>query len=219
MRRLPSGQGGLTLLELLVAITLLALLLVVLFGGLFLASRSWDAGSRRAEAGDEIRLVNRIVQRMLQQIVPVIAQDSSGAHLAFSGEPHAVTFTAPLPAQLGPGGLYVISLEFVPDRAGLSLRMSYRIYRPDSGSAQEAATRILAEGIDKGAFSYYGSPDGQRPPTWVEHWDSALRMPQLVRLAVAAPDRMWPVLTAEIKNNTYSAFTSAFPSNSPLPQL
>ena len=51
-----NGERGFTLLELLIAMTLLGLLMLGLFGGLRLGARVWEAGDARAayeaEAGD-----------------------------------------------------------------------------------------------------------------------------------------------------------------------
>jgi general secretion pathway protein J len=213
-------QRGLTLLELLIAITLLTFLLVILFGGLFLANRSWDAGTARAERGDEVRLVSQVLRRTLRQIVPVVAQDQTGAHLVFQGEARSVTFTAPLPAQLGPGGLYVITIEFVPEQRDLDLRMSYRLYRPDTADADQGSDhRILAEHVTEGRFSYFGSVDGQQAPAWTDRWESPLRMPQLIRVEITTAAEEWPELTTAIENNVYSAFINAFPGRGIVPQF
>jgi general secretion pathway protein J len=220
MRYPTPRQRGLTLLELLIAITLLTLLLTILFGGLFLANRSWDAGTARADRGDEVRLVSQVLRRMLRQIVPVVAQDQTGAHLTFRGEAQSLTFTAPLPAQLGPGGLDEISIEFAPQQRDLDLRMSYRLYRPDtSGTDQRSESRILVEHVTQGRFSYFGSLDGQQAPTWTDRWESPLRIPQLIRVEIATADGEWPDLTTEIKNNVYSAFVSVFPGRGIAPRF
>jgi general secretion pathway protein J len=214
-------QRGLTLLELLIAITLLSFLLVILFGGLFLASRSWDAGSQRAQQGDEVRLVSQVVRRMLRQVVPVLAQDATGAHLTFQGEARSLTFTAPLPAQLGPGGLCLISLTLTPQQRDLELRISYQLYRPEpnpSGAVDKSDSRVLLEHVAGGRFSYFGSPDGQQPPAWLDQWDAPLRMPQLLRLQLATAEGEWPELTAEIKNSVYSSLFSALPSRGITPR-
>ena len=52
-------QGGFTLLELLIAITLLGLILVLLFGGLRLGMRSWDAGQLNVDTMNTVAGVDK----------------------------------------------------------------------------------------------------------------------------------------------------------------
>ena len=51
------GQAGFTLLELVVAITLMGLVLVMLYSGLRAGLNGWDSGEARAEATNRLRLV------------------------------------------------------------------------------------------------------------------------------------------------------------------
>ncbi|MBL8254338.1 MAG: type II secretion system protein, partial [Candidatus Competibacter sp.] len=51
-----SRQSGFTLLELVVAITLVGLILVVLYSGLRLGLNGSDSGEQRAEATNRLRL-------------------------------------------------------------------------------------------------------------------------------------------------------------------
>lgn len=217
----PTKQEGLTLLELLISMTLMSLILILLFGGLRLANRSWDAGQARAEETTEVRLVTRLLRRTLRQLVPTIVQDTMGAHLAFEGMGQSLTFTAPLPAHLGPGGLYVITLSLNESGDAGQLRLVAHPYRPESNSdaaGPGTETVVLVEGVQEGAFTYFGSPDPTQPPAWSDRWDSPLRLPQLVRLRLTTGSLAWPELTVALKNDVYSSFNRLFPGQDPVPQ-
>ena len=212
----PTKQEGLTLLELLISMTLMSLILVLLFGGLRLANRSWDAGQSRAEETTEVRLVTDLLRRTLRQLTPTLAQDVTGAHLAFEGAAQSLTFTGPLPAHLGPGGIYVITLTLTGSGEAGQLRLSAHPYRPEprDGAAEPDTETVVREG----AFTYFGSPDPTRPPGWSDRWDSPLRLPQLIRLRLTTASLAWPELTVSVKNDVYSSFNRLFPGQGPVPQ-
>ena len=73
----PAARGpgrrpaGFTLLELVVAITLIGLILVVLYGGLRLGLNGTDSGEQRAEASNRLRLVQEFLRRQLAQSMTV----------------------------------------------------------------------------------------------------------------------------------------------------
>jgi general secretion pathway protein J len=204
MRPSRYRQSGFTLMEVLIALTLLALILVVLFSTLRLAGTSWDAGTARAEHNNEMRLVHNLIRRALGQAQPILLPSPSGTTLTFSGDGTAVRFTAPLPAQAGISGLYLMSLEVQDNGADKSLLLRRQQYRPDLLELDtEAESTVLLEGISEASFSYFGSQGPYEPLVWTEQWEPSMRMPQLVRLSIVT-DAPWPDLVVAVRNNTYS---------------
>jgi general secretion pathway protein J len=204
-------QSGFTLMEVLIALTLLSLILVVLFSTLRLAGTSWDAGTARAEHNNEMRLVQNLIRRALGQAQPIVIPSPSGTTLAFSGSAAGVRFTAPLPAQAGISGLYLLGLEIQDNGTDMSLLLRRQQYRPDMLEfGEQAESTVLLEGISEASFSYLGSQGPYEPVGWTEQWEQSMRMPQLVRLRVVT-DEAWPDLVVMIRNNTYSTRIGATP--------
>ncbi|MCK7491836.1 MAG: type II secretion system GspH family protein [Comamonadaceae bacterium] len=80
-------QTGFTLLELVVAITLMGLVLVVLYSGLRLGLNGWDSGEQRAEATNRLRLVQEFLRRQLAQSMTVYqTSDKQERAVVFSGQ-------------------------------------------------------------------------------------------------------------------------------------
>lgn len=196
-------QQGFTLIELVIAMTLMSLILTILFGGLRLAGRSWDAGTARADKSNEMRLVETLVTRTVRQLYPLVWQDASGSRLSFAGGPNAVMFTAPLPAHSGIAGIYLISLELKRDGNHQELLMRRQIYRPDMRELSEKAeTTVLLEDITRAGFSYFGSQGSQDAPQWTESWEGAMAVPQIIRLSLAT-DQPWPDIVAPVMNDSF----------------
>ncbi len=189
-----SDSGGFTLVELLVATTLLALLAVVLFGGLRFGARAWEAGDESLERTGDIEAVQELLRRTLvDAAVPDLLE--SGEQAALAGASDRVGFFAPLPrhAEIGGLGRYALAL----DESG-QLLLAWEPRRPerrlDAPLVVKPAT--LLPGVRALSIAYYGSPAPGEAPVWRDRWSSRA-LPLLVRidLAFAEPDpRRWPEL-------------------------
>lgn len=193
-------QGGFTLLELLIAITLLGLILVLLFAGLRLGVRSWDAAQANVDTLNTVRSVEAFLRREIAQLYPYRWKTGSAHRIAFLGEKHVLRFVAPLPSRLEGGGLYAISLEL--QQRGNDKRIVWK-HRPVSAemqdfSALEATTgMVLASselgGVEEVWFTYFGVDAEGTDPKWLERWENDKRLPLLIRVqARLAHGEKWP---------------------------
>jgi len=71
--RRQSPQEGFTLLELLIALALIGLMVVLLFGALRFAGKAWASTEDRTERDASIRLVYQYLAGRLEQARPVSA--------------------------------------------------------------------------------------------------------------------------------------------------
>jgi len=176
-------QGGFTLLELLISVTLLALMATLITSGLKVASSNWDRAHARIEAAQELRLVEQFIFRELSEARPLRVRLEDGKNSLFQGEPQQVAFTALLPTQQGVGGLYRLALYAEPDPRGERLVLSYRLYRPGSvPSAQPTRRRVLLGALQQITFDFYGSLESGSGSGWQPEWHHIQRLPEMVRL-------------------------------------
>lgn len=198
---MPTGHrqaGGFTLLELLIAMTLLGFILALLFGGMRLASRSWDAGELRSGHSTHLSLLQGFLRRELSQITPYRWKKKTDTEMAFTGEPARLRFVAPIAARLGPGGLYLVSLEQVRDSESSQLVMRRAIPESDSGdftALDNAEKVVLAEQVETLTFSYYGAESKDAEPRWSDKWTNPTLPPALIRIRIKFSNaRSWPDL-------------------------
>lgn len=193
-------QQGFTLLELLIAIALLGLLLVLLFGGLRLGLRSWDAVQKQVDNLNSVRALEGFLRRELEQIQPYRWKSSTSSVLAFHGVGDQLQFVAPVAARIGSGGLYAISLTF--ERHGDQRKIVWR-HAPVGPETRDFSELDRAEGVvlaskeldvvDDITLSYFGAEREGLPAQWLDRWELRAGLPALIRVRVRFLDGSeWP---------------------------
>jgi general secretion pathway protein J len=199
-----TRQGGFTLLELLVAITLLGVLMAALFGALRLGARVWETGEARLDASARLQVVQDFLRQQLGQTVPLTEiTDDPGASPAmlFAGTSDGLRFVSLLPAHLG-GGASLMELALRPPALGgeagdLLLRIRPLQLTGDGPAPAEPEERVLIEAIESLEVAYFGAERDGAAPTWWQEWQDQRTLPALVRMRIGFPQgdrRRWPEL-------------------------
>jgi len=194
--------AGFTLVELLVAFTLLGLIALMAAGGLRLGSRVWERTTQEGETSDRIAAVQGLIRRQLAAVVEPRRQVlAPRGPAAISGSGDAIELVAPLPFGRDLGALYRQRFALAETDGGLSLMMSWRPLTVEDEAAAGAATggagrEALLDGVAALRWSYLAVERGRSSASWRETWDRP-GLPQLVRLRlelVPEAARAWPEL-------------------------
>jgi type II secretory pathway pseudopilin PulG len=180
-RRTFDTESGFKLVELLVSITLFAILSVLLAGTLRTGSRAAVTGEARIDRTTEMAVSETAIREQFAGVLPVAAP---GAALLFDGRGDGVDFVGLPPAYLALGGFQRLSLGVTGQQ--LMLRWRPLADAPDAGGQRPT---ILLERLDSVAFAYYGARDYAETPQWHVEWRGAIRLPSLVRLHFLFLDR------------------------------
>ena len=167
-----------TLVELLVALTLLGLLSVMMMGGLGFGVRAWE----RTEAhSDRLNAVTRL-HGFLRERLSATPRPQS-----VHGDAGSLAFSALWPAAIGGTGFYDFAL--VPDGDGalvLSWTPAVGEEDPPPDPALSGARTLLPETTGF-AVAYFGWTTGEPEPRWHDRWETGAEPPLLVRLDIAVP--------------------------------
>lgn len=174
MRRPGQGEGGFTLLELLVALSLTALLAALLLDGIRFGERAWERAAVTAGRAGEALAAHALVTAWLAGAVPAV--DREGA-LTFTGDAHRLAFVTPFGADPAIETLTPVVLEVDRVAGTLTALWSWQ---------GQTFRRVLASDAVGLAFSYFDGAGGG----WTDSWHGRDALPSLVRLA-AAEGSLW----------------------------
>ncbi|MSO92491.1 MAG: prepilin-type N-terminal cleavage/methylation domain-containing protein [Rhodospirillales bacterium] len=190
-------EAGLTLVELLVALAILALIATLISNAMAIGAAGTETVDRRAEWADELRLGQSTIRRHLAEARPVRWPDGRRSVIAFDGNADSVSFISVVPAWPGAAGLYLVRFQLV----GGELVMTRRITAgesPEFAFDRHSERRVLATGVSTLRFAYFGTDDPRQPAGWSDRWHQRSRLPSLVSLNIAYADPAkgrWPTLT------------------------
>ena len=189
-RQIHGSAEGFTLLELLVAVSLVALLSVLLFGGLRIGLRSADAVDRRVDRSAQIALAYDFMQNELADARPLPTQPGAlRSPIDFAGEPDGLSFVAVPPDDVALGGFQLFQVALQGQGQNRRLVVSWKqVERGATAEPTMVQPSILLDGVTSVEFAYFGAVDRNRPPEWQDHWTDMLTLPQLVRLRIAMAD-------------------------------
>ncbi|MEO8808726.1 MAG: prepilin-type N-terminal cleavage/methylation domain-containing protein [Rhodanobacter sp.] len=201
--------AGFTLLEILAALVLLALLLLGVYSGIATASRSVRSGTAAIERVDQLRSAQQFLRRELAQSVPEpIGHTGRGEPIYFRGSAREMRYVAPLPGYLGQLGPQLQQLQLVDDgHGGLRLELRLALLPPDGQPARPLGEpQVLFDHIRQGSFSYSGVDTRGAGVPWSPEWSDDRILPLLVRIELQPQGRdRWPRLAVPLRVNPAQA--------------
>ena len=184
---------GFTLIEVLVAMVLLATIMLLMYSGLSFSLRSWDATDINGRRTADRRLGENFLRRELSELFPMRWKDATQVKVAFEGGTERLRFVSQRPAGLQAGGLSLVGIEVEENREKHTRDVVMMRAMPDDeakdfGPLDKGERHLVFAGVERVEFGYFGSENEFADPKWHDTWDFAGRIPELVRMRVRAAD-------------------------------
>lgn len=202
LRQPGTAERGFTLLEMIIALTLVAMMSVTLWGVLRISIRSWQAGTDSIDNNQQHRVTLDLVQKQMASIyglmTPVDPQRGGPAYPIFAGSEMGLQCISlnSLFFQENPG-LTMVSYEVARDRRGnYSLVEREQRYlgidplRESLFDRKDLRTTVIFDNLISFAFEYFDPGSTDRPSQWLREWSTKdlLRLPAAISMTMIALD-------------------------------
>ena len=177
-------ESGFTLIELVLALSIVAIMVTMLFSGLRVGLRAWQRGEERAAVLQHSRSMNQLLETALAGAywyVAKAAQEDPAPILLFKGEADRLSFVTVAPPMPPPTPIpfVAVTLSVDADSApGLAIREKVL---PNFDPFEAVAPSVVDPTIASVRFRYLRDGGG-----WEEAWDSAEEhtLPQAIEVTL-----------------------------------
>lgn len=195
----PAAMRGFTLLELVIAMTLAALVAVIGAAALSAGTDFYERARKRLKDHEDLRAAQRVIRLEWESRLPR-AIDAEASWVEF--EPRTRAFTGPVQGgqkvryrcEPDARGFYTLWHELLPyapaspppqGQAGAATAQ-----QPKRGVAQPILQEILAEELLRCDFSFLPpiqkTPGAQAEARWLQYWDGQTAPPSIMRVRLDA---------------------------------
>ena len=183
-----KSQKGFTLIEVMLAMTIFALMGTVLYGAFSLSHSAVEKSQRSFENNQKLRAVDELLGSYIRSAYPYRPSPQDGA-LLFAGEEAELTFVSSFSLAMGGRGMAKVRLFWEGDekRAGL-LRLEeetpVRVLSEEGNEGHEGLRNglVVREGVKEFRITYLDPQSDEEK--WEERWDAKERntLPRAIRL-------------------------------------
>jgi len=189
-------SAGFTLVEVLIALTLTAVMSGLLISALHTFALGSTAGQNHIEAEQRDESVRHFVTQQLSAAVPLSLGRTRNREMLFSGNGDSIAFVANVPSHRAPGGLHRNLLFVEGEAADKKLRYAYARLIVDEAFDSETfesldegmEVRTLVDHAEAIDFEYLGTLESDEDQEWRDEWTDASNLPELIRIRITKKD-------------------------------
>jgi len=194
---------GFTLIEVLIAMTLLGIMMVLLFTSLKICADSWEKGESKITDVNEIAVVYNFFQRDLSVARPLWNELLVEGEKAFSfqGKAQSLQFVSAFPASAARSGLQVFTIALLEEDNERFIRVTIVPFTaPAEGEEWPKEEVTLIKHVSEFTLAYFGSEDGVSEGVWAEEWLNKTTLPRLVKININLDNGIyWPEMIIDLK--------------------
>jgi len=178
----PRRDRGFTLIEILLALSIGAALLVIMFGGVRVGLAAWSRGEARAMALEHGRSLGQVLGRAVAGTYPYQSAPTDGvpARIIFDGLPDRLTFVTVSPSIPAPAPIAFTAVSVSRDDQGLAVR---QLALPNLEPLDRVAPVLIDSTVTAVRFRYLGEDS----EAWKDRWDMSTEtsLPRAVEIVLA----------------------------------
>lgn len=204
MRR--RDQRGFTLLEIVLALSIVGAMLAIVFGGLRVGIRAWQRGEERTETQQHARSLNALLAQALGGATAYLGPAPAGVQpeVLFQGAADRLSFVTVSPPFPLPAAIAFTAVSFSVDegdRPGLAIREKAM---PNEDPFEDVPPIVVDPTLSAIRFRYLRDAEG----SWEDTWDGASErtIPRAVEITLTSIVNGLPVeqppVTVSIRVNT-----------------
>ena len=173
-----NKPAGFTLLELIVSITLMAIIVLIVAGATTLGYRSFSSGEKKINAIERLRASLTIIDAQIQSGVPLTLEDGGVKQYYFAGQQDSLKFSTNHSIWGGQRGYVIVEYRVSTNEQGKKSLFASE-YRFGMENKQE--TKLL-DGFDVIAFEYFRQDVTEEEGEWATQWADEEMMPVKIRI-------------------------------------
>jgi general secretion pathway protein J len=195
-------SSGFTLIEVLIAMTLLSIMVVLLFASLKISADSWHKGESKITEVNDVAVVYNFFQQHLATTRPFMNNWSvdTPPTLGFQGKNRSLQFVSSFPASAGKSGLQMLTVSLKKEADDTVIMVALSPFFPVDKGKTSLEEVDLIKGIKEFSLSYFGSNDGSSEGSWQDQWLEKAFLPRLVKINIKLESGFYiPEIIVEIK--------------------
>ncbi len=199
--KIKGKQQGFTLIEVMLAMTLLSIMVALLFGSLKISAESWNKGEAKIAEVNEKAVVYQFFKRHLPSIRPLWDDFSDDERrFSFQGEQDKLQFVSVFPASAGRKGFQLFEIVFDRADEGIIKVMLTPFYPALDEQPWQQEEVILLENVETFKISYFGKEGFDSEAAWVGQWVEKEYLPALVKIKIDIDNHgFWPEMVFALK--------------------
>ncbi|WP_024298953.1 prepilin-type N-terminal cleavage/methylation domain-containing protein [Methylomicrobium lacus] len=200
--RSPKSVQGFTLIEVLLAMTLLSVMMTLLFVSLKMCAESWEKGEKKIFEVSETAGVVNFFQRHLVMAKPLWNDFTKEERLfSFQGDRQTLQFVSSFPASAGRAGLQLFTIQLLNENRENVIKVTIAPFYPVAeGDEWITEEETLIRHVGNFSLAYFGQEAGESESRWQDQWLQREELPKLVKIKVDLENQVfWPEMTFELK--------------------
>lgn len=189
---MKKSEAGFTLIEVILGVTVSALVMVILFTAMRLGHRSEEKGLKAEEFSQRMRILSDRIAWLLRGAYPYIVEKPDGKYIYFSGEQDSAGFVTTAVDRASGEPVDMAGLKWVYIFAdGEGLKIGEKLYySEDVFEEPKGMEHLLDPKVKRLAFQYLSVDEKEKTSSWASGWSPKDKdsLPYAVRVSLFLDD-------------------------------